>query len=50
MLRAYVASDTSKWASLLHLLEFAYNSAVHKSTGEAPFRLLLGRIPRSPLD
>lgn len=32
------------------LLEFAYNSHVSESTGEAPFNLLLGYLPMSPLD
>ncbi|KAL1684607.1 hypothetical protein GGG16DRAFT_33490, partial [Schizophyllum commune] len=40
----------TQWAAILHLLEFAYNSSVHKSTGQAPFQLLYGKIPRSPLD
>jgi hypothetical protein len=37
MLRAYVADDKTKWASWIELLEFAYNSAIHSSTGAPPF-------------
>ena len=40
MLRAYVNDDRNDWAEWLHLLEFAYNSAVHSSTGTTPFTSL----------
>jgi hypothetical protein len=33
MIRAYVADDRSKWSEWVELLEFAYNSAIHSSTG-----------------
>ena len=50
MLRAYVSDDLSDWALWLHVLEFAYNNAVHSSTGTTPLFLLYGFHPRTPLD
>ncbi|RDB15235.1 hypothetical protein Hypma_004746 [Hypsizygus marmoreus] len=50
MLRAYVSDDKSAWSQWLHILEYAYNSAVYSSTGMTPFFLLHGFEPRKPLD
>ena len=50
MLRVFVAGQKDQWAAWLHLLEFAYNSAVHSSIGTTPFHLMLGFHPRTPLD
>jgi len=45
MMCAFIAGKKDQWALWLHLLEFAYNSAVHSSTGTTPFHLLLGFHP-----
>lgn len=50
MLRAYVGNNKESWAEWLYLLEYAYNSTVHSSTGTTPFFLLYGFHPRSPID
>ena len=50
MLRAFVEGKRDQWSTWLHILEFAYNSAIHSSTGTTPFHLLLGFHPRTPLD
>ena len=50
MLRAYVADDLSDWSTWLHILEFAYNNAIHGSTGASPNFLMYGFQPKSPLD
>lgn len=50
MIRAFIEGKRDQWSVWLHLLEFAYNSAVHSSTGTTPFHLLLGFHPRTPLD
>ena len=47
MLRAYVSNRQSNWEDYLSLLEFAYNSAKHVSTGYNPFMLMYGYQPRS---
>jgi hypothetical protein len=50
MLRAYIAKDRDDWSDWLKLLEFAYNSNIHVSTGTTPFLLLYGFDPKAPLD
>jgi hypothetical protein len=50
MLRAYTAGAKGTWAEWIHLLEFAYNSNPHGSTGCAPYFLLYGFIPLAPSD
>ena len=50
MIRAVSAEHPSRWDELLKPLSFAYNTAVHKTTGVQPFVLLYGRLPRMPAD
>ena len=49
MLRAYVSRKQSAWEDYLPMVEFAYNSAKHSSTGYSPFMLMYGFQPRSPV-
>ena len=49
MLRAYVSKHQSNWEDYLPILEFAYNSAKHVTTGFSPFMLMYGFQPRSPI-
>ena len=48
-LRSYVNYQQDDWAPLLALAEFAYNAAVHSSTGRAPFEIVYGEVPRSEM-
>jgi hypothetical protein len=50
MLRAYTAGKKNSWADWIHLLEFAYNTNPHASTGIAPYFLLYGFQPIAPSD
>ena len=50
MLRAYISEDLEDWSAWLHLLEFAYNNAIHSSTGASPNFLAYGFQPKTPLD
>jgi hypothetical protein len=50
MVRAYINAKQDNWVQLLPLLEFAYNSSVHDSTGFAPFQVVRGYVPASAAD
>lgn len=50
LLRTAVDGSTSQWADLLWSAMFAYNSAVHNSTGVAPFDAILRFKPFAPVD
>jgi hypothetical protein len=47
-LRNYVNDHQDNWDTLLPLSEFAYNNAVHSSTGYTPFFLNSGQHPTTP--
>jgi len=42
-LRSYVTDDPRRWDELLTVLTMAYNSQPHRSTGIAPFELVIPR-------
>ncbi|KAF8753430.1 hypothetical protein RHS01_06872 [Rhizoctonia solani] len=44
-LRAYSGVNQQDWAKWLPMAEFAYNNAVHSSTGKTPFKALYGWEP-----
>ncbi|CAF0912934.1 unnamed protein product [Brachionus calyciflorus] len=50
MIRCYVQTEQSDWDVHLAKLSFAYNSAVHNSTGFSPHEMVFGHLPRIPLD
>lgn len=47
MLRAYVATDRTSWASWLSEIQRAYNLSVHSSTSYSPDFLLMGYQPKA---
>ncbi|QRW26694.1 Retrotransposable element Tf2 protein [Rhizoctonia solani] len=44
-LRAYLGVNQRDWTKWLPMAEFAYNNAVHSSTGKTPFKALYGWEP-----
>jgi RNase H-like domain found in reverse transcriptase/Integrase zinc binding domain/Chromo (CHRromatin Organisation MOdifier) domain/Integrase core domain len=50
VLRHYVAPAQDNWDELLPIAEFAINRAVNSTTGEVPFKMVYGYIPKTPLD
>ncbi|KAF8712437.1 hypothetical protein RHS03_01054, partial [Rhizoctonia solani] len=44
-LRAYSGINQQDWTKWLPMAEFAYNNAVHSSTGKTPFKALYGWEP-----
>ena len=48
VLRQSINPEQSNWDDLLPVVEFAVNSAVHKSTGFSPFYVNYGREPETP--
>ncbi len=48
MLRMYIGPKMDDWDVWLGPVQFAYNNAVHDSTGYSPFFLNFGRQPRVP--
>ena len=50
LLRAFTNQQQDAWEEVLPLLQFALNDAHCEATSSTPFRILLGRDPRTPLD
>ena len=50
MLRCFIQDNLSDWDQYLNPLAFAYNTAVHATTGVSPFQMVYGRLPRLPID
>lgn len=50
MLRSYVKESQKDWDLFLPVLEIAYNSSLHASTGFTPYELDIGMQPRLPID
>jgi hypothetical protein len=48
-LRHFIASTMTDWDEWLLRAQFAYNNSYHESIRTSPFRLVLGRDPRTPL-
>ncbi|MCO5595060.1 hypothetical protein L7F22_049097 [Adiantum nelumboides] len=40
LLKCYVSDNSAQWEHYLPLVEFAYNNAIHSSTGKAPFEIV----------
>jgi transposase InsO family protein len=44
-LQAYTSVNQNNWVKWLPMAQFAYNNAVHSSTGKPPFKALYGWEP-----
>ncbi|MCO5579747.1 hypothetical protein L7F22_033607 [Adiantum nelumboides] len=45
LLKCYVSDKPAQWEHYLPLVEFAYNTTIHSSTGKAPFEIVGARKP-----
>ena len=49
MICAFIEERGQNWEDYLNLFEFSYNLVKNAATGVAPFEMLYGTIPHSPL-
>ena len=45
-----VEEHVTNWDQILLVVEFAYNSTVNRSTSHSPFEIVIGLLPRKPID
>lgn len=50
MISKYIEKSQREWDRMLHLLMFAYNCSVNRTTGFTPFHLMYGREPVLPIE
>ena len=50
MLSKVIDENHKNWDDCLPLVMTAYHSSIHKSTGDSPVRLMLGRDIQMPVD
>ncbi|MCO5571806.1 hypothetical protein L7F22_025554 [Adiantum nelumboides] len=49
LLKSYVSERQTDWEKYLPLVEYAYNNAVHSTTGLAPFEIIYGKPMLPPI-
>ena len=50
LLRVLIKKNIKEWEECLPIAEYAYNRAIHSTTGKSPFEVVYGFNPLSPLD
>jgi len=50
ILRCLISGNPRVWDDLLPHIKFAYNRVVNSTTSHAPFEVMYGFIPLTPLD
>ncbi|RXN12587.1 Transposon Ty3-I Gag-Pol poly [Labeo rohita] len=50
LLRTLTPERKTDWASCLAQVLFCYNTTPHQTTGESPYFLMFGQVPRLPID
>ena len=50
LLSCLVGEHINNWDQILPMVEFAYNSSVNRSTGRSSFEIVIGLLPRKPIN